>query len=647
VRRQERLFEMSFELVVTLVVLGGLVLALLQERISAEIVMLTALLLLLGFGVIDPKTAFKGFSNGSVLMIAAMFVVGAGLSATGAIEVLSRWLFGRPKPGTSLIRLIAPVAGLSAFMNNTTLVAFFLPVFVRLAKRLRISPSQMLIPLSYAAVMGGTCTLIGTSTNVTADAIIRSTPMMKDGVIQTEIVDGKVQPKTMPGLTMFELAWVGVPITVVGLIYLATIGRRLLPNRQDLLEQIEANPREFTLELVVRPFCPLVGQSVRGSGLRELPGLYLYALERGGKYVATVTPSERIMAGDVLCFSGIVSTLVDLQKIRGLDPIEHRSHVTFGGGAVPAETGTHDDSLDSLEGLPAEVATPAPRTGRQLCEVVIAQKSPLVGQTIKDSNFRARYNASIIAVHRSGSKLQQKIGQIQLHPGDTLLVDADEDFHRRWRNSPDFILVSGVEDSAPVAHERTWLALGLFFVLVGLMTAFDDHVALLAICGAVAMIVTGCVRAAEAHRSVELSVIVLVAAAIGVGEALDKSGAADLIARNLLAVVAPFGKLAILAAFVILTGILTELLSNNATVALMAKLALATAALQGMDPRPLLVAVTVTSSFGFATPIGYQTNLMVLNPGGYKFADYLKIGIPLDILCWTLTVLIVPWVWPL
>ena len=207
--------------------------------------------------------------------------------------------------------------------------------------------------------------------------------------------------------------------------------------------------------------------------------------------------------------------------------------------------------------------------------------------------------------------------------------------------------MSGVEDSAPVAHERTWFALGLFLVLVGLMTAFDDHVALLAICGAVAMIVTGCVRAAEAHRSVELSVIVLVAAAIGVGEALDKSGAATLIAKNLLVVVAPFGKLAILAAFVFLTGILTELLSNNATVALMAKLALATAALQGMDPRPLLIAVTVTSSFGFATPIGYQTNLMVLHPGGYKFADYLKIGIPLDILCWTRTVLIVPWVWPL
>ncbi|MBI5760892.1 MAG: SLC13 family permease [Planctomycetales bacterium] len=618
---------MSFELVVTLLVLGGLVLALLQERISAEIVMLTALLLLLGLGVIDAKTAFKGFSNGSVLMIAAMFVVGAGLSTTGAIEVLSRWLFGRPKPGTSLIRLIAPVAGLSAFMNNTTLVAFFLPVFVRLAKRLRVSPSQMLIPLSYAAVLGGTCTLIGSSTNITADIFFREAGL--------------------PGLTMFELAWVGVPITVIGLIYLATVGRRLLPNRQDLLEQIEANPREFTLELVVRPFCPLVGQSVRGSGLRELPGLYLYALDRGGKYVATVTPTERIMAGDVLCFSGIVSTLVDLQKIRGLDPIEHRSHVTFGGGAVPAEVGAHDDSLDSLEGLPAEVATPAPRTGRQLCEVVIAQKSPLVGQTIKDSNFRARYNASIIAVHRSGSKLQQKIGQIQLHPGDTLLVDADEDFHRRWRNSPDFILVSGVEDSAPVAHERTWLALGLFLVLVGLMTAFDEHVALLAICGAVAMIVTGCVRAAEAHRSVELSVIVLVAAAIGVGEALDKSGAATLIAKNLLAVVAPFGKLAILAAFVFLTGILTELLSNNATVALMAKLALATAAIQGIDPRPLLIAVTVTSSYGFATPIGYQTNLMVLNPGGYKFADYLKVGIPLDILCWTLTVLIVPWLWPL
>jgi di/tricarboxylate transporter len=620
---------MSFELIVTLAVLGGLVLALLQERISAEVVMLTALLLLLGFGVIDAKTAFKGFANSSVLMIAAMFVVGAGLSTTGAIEVLSRWLFGRPKPKTPLLRLIAPVAGLSAFMNNTTLVAFFLPVFVRLAKRLRISPSQMLIPLSYAAVLGGTCTLIGTSTNITADVFVREAGL--------------------PGISMFELTWVGLPITLAGLVFLATIGRRLLPNRLDLLEQIESNPREYTVELLVRPSCPLVGQSVRGAGLRDLPGLYLYGLERGGKYVAPVSPSERMMSGDVLCFSGIVSTLVDLQKIRGLDPVEHRSHATFGGKTSPGVTGDLYDSLDSLEGLPTEFATPAPRTGRQLCEVVIAQKSPLVGQTIKDSGFRARYNASIIAVHRSGEKIQQKIGQIELHPGDTLLVDADEEFHRRWRNSPDFILVSGVEDSAPVAHERTWLALGLFLVLVGLMTAFDEHVAMLAIVGAVAMIVTGCVRAAEAQRSIELSVIVLVAAAIGVGEALDKSGAAKWIAENVIGIVAPFGKVAILAAFVFMTGLLTELLSNNATVALMATLAIATSQVPELDIklRPLLIAVTVTSSYGFATPIGYQTNLMVLNPGGYKFADYLKVGIPLDLLCWTLTVLIVPWVWPL
>lgn len=601
---------MSFAMAVTLLVLVGLILALMQETIPAEIVMFVALLTLVCCKVITFEDAAKGFSNAAMLTIGALYVVGTGLQTTGAIDIMSRLLLGRPKQGTPLMRLIGPVSGLSAFMNNTVLVAFFLPIFVHVAKKLRISPSKLLIPLSYAAILGGTCTLIGTSTNF--------------------VIDGAMRNAGLPGMGMWELSWIGIPITIVGLLFMVTIGQKLLPDRTDLLEYAEAHPREYTVELIVRPGCALIGKNIRQSGLRDLPGLYVYALERLGNRSSPVSPDEVLRVDDILCFSGMVSTIVDAQKIRGLDPIEHHSI---------------DSVTDSYEGVPITVA--APRSGHVLCEVVIAPRSPLVSMTVKEADFRSRYQASIIAVHRSGEKLEQKIGQIVLQPGDTLLIDATDDFARRWRNSRDFILVSGLEDSAPVEHRRAGVALGIFLSVVVGMSFLNDEATLVAMIGAAATILTGCVSAREAHRSIDLSVMLLIASALGVSKALDSSGAAELIASNLLAWAAPFGKVGVLAVIVLLTGLLTELLSNNACAALMGVLALATAKQLNMDPRPLLLAVSVTSSYGFATPIGYQTNLMVLGPGGYKFADYLKVGIPLDIICWTMTIIIIPLVWTL
>lgn len=604
---------MSLALIVTLLVLVGLIVALALEKWPAELVMLAALLVLVCCGVIKIDEAMKGFSNEAVLTIAALFVVAGGLQATGAIETLSRLLLGRPKPGTPLLRLIAPVAGLSAFMNNTPQVALFIPIFVQLAKKLRVSPSKLLIPLSYAAILGGTCTLIGTSTNF--------------------VIDGALRQAKMPGLGMWELGWIGIPVTIVGLIYLTTIGQKLLPNRTDLLEYAESHPREYTLELVVRPECPLIGKSIRRSGLRDLPGLYVYAIERTSEQLVPVSPDEAIQVNDILCFSGIVGTIVDAQKIRGLEPVDHHT---------PTLTGAAGDE-------PVKSSRPqaAPRTGHHLCEVVISPASPLIGHSVKEANFRAHYGAPIIAVHRSGEKLQQKIGQIVLQPGDTLLVDAPDDFIRRWRNSRDFILVSGLEDSAPVEHRRARLALSIFVGVVVGMTAFSDQTTLIALIGATLTVLTGCLPVRDAHRSIEIPVLLLIASALGVSKALDSSGAAQWIAGHLLTWAQPYGKVAVLAVIVVLTGLLTELLSNNACAALMGVLALATARQLGMDARPLLIAVAVTSSYGFATPIGYQTNLMVFGPGGYRFADFVRIGIPLDLICWTMTIVIIPLVWTL
>ena len=305
--------------------------------------------------------------------------------------------------------------------------------------------------------------------------------------------------------------------------------------------------------------------------LRDLPGLYVYSLERSGQVLSPVSPEEQIQINDILCFSGIVSTIVDAQKIRGLEPIEHHS-------------------ATSSQGEP-DAPRAAPRAGNLLCEVVMSPSSPLIGMTVKETDFRSRYQASIVAVHRSGEKLEQKIGQITLQSGDTLLVDAPDDFAKRWRNSRDFILVSGLEDSAPVEHRRAWLALTIFAGVVIGMTAFTEQATLVALIGAALTVLTGCLPAREAQRSIDIPVLLLIAAALGVSKALDTSGAAEWIAGHLLSWAQPFGKIAVLAVIVLLTGLLTELLSNNACAALMATLALATAKQLGMDPRPLLIAV--------------------------------------------------------
>lgn len=627
---------MNFDLSITLFVLALILIGLLQEAIGAEIVMLSGLTVLVLAGVIDIDDALAGFANPSVVTIGALFVVGTGLRSTGALETISRWLFGHPRPGTPIVRLLAPISGLSAFMNNTPLVAFFLPVFIQLAKRLRVSPSKLLIPLSYAAILGGCCTLVGTSTNLVVDGILRKLPVEQGG----------------GAMSMFELTPAGLPVAILGLTYLVTIGIRLLPNRQDLMEYIETHPREYTVEMVVRPGCPLAGQSVRRAGLRDLPGLYLFRIERGSATIAAVGPSDVMEVGDILCFSGVAANVVDLQKIRGLDPVEHREALGPVAAAPAVESADHLASLDSLEGLPAEQkpqVPSAPRTGRQLCEVVVSSTSPLLEQSIKDADFRTHYGAVIIAVHRSGEKLQQKIGQIVLRAGDTLLIDAGEDFVRRWRHSPDFILVSGVEDSAPVHHERAWLALTIFgIVVLGMSLASDSaqiSPTVVAVAGGVLMVLTRCVRSQEATRSIEISVLTLVAASLGMGKAMESSGAAKWLAAELLLLCRDSGPIVILAVIYLLTVFLSELLSNNATAALMGTLAVQAAAQRELDARPFLITVAIAASCAFATPIGYQTNLMVLNPGGYRFSDYLKVGLPLNFLCFVIAILVIPWVW--
>lgn len=589
---------MSWEAWFTLTVVTLGVAALIREVLAPDLILLGILAVLLVSGILSPQEALAGFANPAVISVGALFVVAGAMQNTGALGFVATRLFGRIRGDRqALLRLMLPVAGISAFLNNTPIVAMFTPVVIDWARRHRLSPSRFLIPLSYAAILGGTCTLIGTSTNL--------------------VVNGLMVGAGMPGMSFFELSPVGVPCAVVGLAFIALIGRRLLPDRKDLIESLEESQREYLTELEVRADCPLAGQRIEEAGLRHLPGLFLIRIERAEETVAPVGPEERLQVGDRLVFTGVVSTIVDLQKIRGL---------------VPA--GDHRDGQEHF------------LTRENLSEAVVSEDSPLVGSTIRDANFRTHYGAAVVAVHRRGRRLSGKIGDIVLHAGDTLLLEASPGFARAYRNAPDFYLVSEVPDSTPPRFHKAVPALVVLVAVVALVTTELLPMVTAALLAASAVVVLGCLSVGEVRGSVDMSVLILIAAAFGVSKALEKTGAAGVVASVLIEAGVGMGPSGVLAMVYLATLIFTEFLSNAAAAALMFPIAAAVARQFGVDARPFAIAIAIAASAAFASPLGYQTHLMVYGPGGYRFSDFLKIGIPLNLLIFVVAMLCIPYTWP-
>ena len=405
---------------------------------------------------------------------------------------------------------------------------------------------------------------------------------------------------------------------LLGAIYLLTVGRKLLPDRKDLIEQLDLTRREYLVEMLVQPGCRLVGKRVSEAGLRHLPGLFLIEIDRGGEITGPVAPDEVILAEDRMVFTGVVSTIVDLEKIPGL---------------VPAADTRY------------EVAT-GKQWARQLCETVISPTSPLIGQVVRDADFRGLYDAAIVAVHRNGSRLPNKIGDIELHVGDTLLLQVGPNFSRAYRNNPDFYLISDVKDSRPVRHDRAWIAAIIFVtMIIGFVTGFIPIV-VAAFLAAGAMVGTRCISAPDARRSVDLPVLIAIAASFGVGKAIEQSGVAKMFALLLVEATRSWGCTATLAAIYFGTMVLNELISNNAAAALSFPFCLESARLLGVNERPFIMAVTLAASYAFASPIGYQTHMMVFGPGGYRFTDFMRVGIPLNLLMWIAAVILIPLIWP-
>lgn len=590
---------MGYEAWLTLGITFLLFVALLRNLAAPDVLFLGAAALLAILGIISPDQAFRGFSNAGVITVGVLFIVASALRETGVLDRVGHLVLGRAHSETgAMIRLAIITVPLSAFLNNTPIVAMFLPVVLEWSRRHEVSPSKLLIPLSYFAILGGTCTLIGTSTNLVVNGL-----MIENGIA---------------GMGMFEIGWAGVPYAIIGTAYLLLAGRGLLPDRKDLLEQLGESRREYLVEMLVQPECRMVGQTVQAAGLRHLPGLFLIEIDRDGTLIAPVAPDDVIHAHDRLVFTGVVSSIVELERIPGL---------------VPAAD-------------PAYEVSPRQQRRRRLCEAVISGSSPLIGQTVREADFRAAYGAAVVAVHRSGSRVAQKVGDIRLQPGDTLLLQAKPHFQRAHRNDPAFYLVSDVQEYRPLRNDRAWLAIILFVILVVLMTTGLVPIEVAATLVAVAMVAVGCISQGEARQSVEWQVLVTIGAAFAVGAALQTSGAARGIAGMTFELLEPLGIIAALAGMYLMTSIVTEMVTNNAAAVLMFPFAVETARLFHASPRPFIMVIALAASAAFMSPIGYQTNMMVYGPGGYRFSDFLRVGAPLNLLLWTTTIVLVPIIWP-
>ncbi|MDO8907669.1 MAG: SLC13 family permease [Pseudohongiella sp.] len=572
----------------------GVLGVLISTRLAPHVVLMAALTILSVAGVLSPAQALGGFANSGLITVAAMFAVAAGLHASGGIDLLVNRLLGKPMTTRkAIIRLLLPVLPLSAFLNNTPVVATMIPAINAWSRKIGIAPSRLLIPLSYGSIIGGTLTLIGTSTNL--------------------VVAGQYHALTgRDDFGIFSITLVGLAVATVGSAFMILVLPRLLPDRST--RRPFANMREFTVEVAVDPTGPLVGLSVEQAGLRELERLYLVEITRG-KSVVTAAPSEEtLQAGDRLVFAGETDAITDLLRINGLS-------ASMGDGTPLMED----------------------RAERRLVEVVVSQSCAAIGETVRSSKFHDRYGAIVLALARNGERIEGNLGNIIIQPGDTMLLEARPAFVTRQRYNKDFLVVNDLEKEPP-RHEKAliaWVILATAVLGAGIGVISMLNAALIAVG---AMMVTGCLTVSQAEKSLDMPVLITIAASFALGTALETTGVAAVLAENMVALSGGRPWLLLVLTYITVT-LLTETITNNAAAVIMVPLALAITEQAGLNPEPFILAIMIAASASFATPLGYQTNLMVYGPGGYRFSDFLRAGIPMNIIVGitALTVLLVFW----
>lgn len=601
--------DFTWQIAFVLLLLGTLAAAFVWEWAPPDIVALTGFCLVILFGILDTEKAFSVFSNHAPITIAAMFILTSALEKTGSIDGVGRLLYRAAGHSlAAMIFWIALVAGIiSAFMNNTPVVAIFMPVLIGLSRSQNIPASKLLIPLSFAAVMGGCCTLIGTSTNI--------------------VVSNMAKQAGLEPLGMFELAWIGVPVLLIGITYLSLFGPRFLPDRQSITSILSPEERKnYFCQVLVKKDSPLVGKKLIETDLaQQRADFRIIEVRRNGATVLDALDQIIVRPYDRILISASGRQMVQLPKMEGL--------------SLDAGTQQHMglESLSTIEG--------------GIVEGVIAPHSSLIGKSIRSVNFRQKYAMLILAVHRQGRNLSKDFLDIKMEFGDTLLMLGPLSTFSQLRKYGDFMLMEDMKSEVKRPEKIPWV-LGVLAAVVLLSTIEILPIVAIATMGAILLVLTKCLEPDEAYKAIDWPIIMLIYGMLGVGAAMESSGTASWLAYHAVefirsAVREDWLPYIMLSMCYLTTTLLTELLSNNATAVILVPLFTAVAYSLGLEPRPFIIAVCIASSAAFMTPIGYQTNTMIYGPGGYKFRDFLVFGTPLNLIYWILCSFLIPWIWPL
>ncbi len=591
---------MTFEIIFVFLLVLVTIFLFITEKFPVDLVALMVMACLLVSRVISPEEGISGFSNTATVTVAAMFVISAGLFKTGALNLVGVYLerLAQHSFWISLIAMMLVIGVISAFVNNTAAVAIFMPVALGVAREASVSPSKLLMPISFASMFGGVCTLIGTSTNILVNSIAE-----RDGI---------------SSFGMFEFLPAGLIIFFVGILYVIVVGVRMIPEKhvgEDLTKKFGMG--DYLTEIILLKNAQSIGQALGDSPLVHDLDIDILAVFRSGRRL--LLPSREVILQEY----DVLRVRANVQKIR---EIQEREGIVIKSGLK-----WRDKDLESEDAI--------------LVEAVIAPHSMLDGKSLEEIGFRDRFGASPLAIRHSGAVRHEKLETTILRGGDALLIEVKRDHLIRLEQHPAFVFISEVEQ--PVFRKRkVFPALIIVFGVVITSALGLFPVVVSAIVGAILLILIGCLTLEEAYESIDWKVIFLLAGLLTLGIALEKSGAAALIAGALVLHVGQWGPTALLSAFLFFTTILTNVMSNNATAALLAPVAIVAAQSQGWDPRPFLMAVMFGASLSFMTPVGYQTNTLIYGPGQYKFSDFLRVGTPLNIIFWLLLTWLIPQIWP-
>lgn len=571
-----------------------------NERISFDVTALIILSTLLLTGILSPEEGFSGFSNVATITIANMFILSEGLRRTGALNRVGAWFseLGKQNYWIAVGSMMLIIGAVSGFINNTAAVAIFIPIVIQVANDLDESPSRLLMPLSFAAMFGGVCTLIGTSTNILVSSI--------------------AEEHNLAAFSMFEFAPAGLIFFGVGMIYMFTAGIRLIPKRRkndNLTENFEMSA--YLTDVIIEPGAACIGTSVRDTDLLGELDLDIIRVFKKNQ-VNNSSHNETILEeGDVLRIRGSAKEINELMKREDMS-------------LLPTK---HWYDADLTKGQTA------------LLEVVIAPDSAMQNKPLGNVDFYDRFGAFVLAVRRKGELQQDELEEVTLRGGDSLLLSCDENRIEEIGSDPSFVVSNRVQ----LPEEKSGRISVAMVILAGVVgsAAFGlTSIVISSTVGVVLMIITRCLSTEEAYKAINWKVIMLLGGVLPLGIAMEKTGAAELISMNLLDLLGDIGPVAIVSGFFFLSMMLTNIISNQATAALLAPIAIQAAHSFGIDPRPLLVSITMAASLSFMTPVGYQTNTLIYGPGQYKFTDFTKVGTPLNLIFWGLGTIVIPLFWP-